>query len=52
MVEFADLPKDQYALLGAAPTQVSLPPGLIDALIAGGKQAVRENASVRALSAN
>ena len=52
MVEFADLPKDQYALLGAAPTQVSLPPKLIDALIAGGQQAVRENASVRALSVN
>jgi hypothetical protein len=36
-------------LLGAAPTRVSLPKTLIDALIAGGKQAVEENASMRAL---
>jgi NTE family protein len=49
MIEFADLPKDQYELLGAAPTRVSLPKTLIDALIAGGKQAVEENASMRAL---
>lgn len=49
-VEFADLPKDRFDLLSRAPTRVSLPPDLIDALIAGGKQAMRENASIRALA--
>jgi NTE family protein len=50
MVAFADLPKEQYELLGSAPTRVSLPASLIDALIAGGRQAVEENASIRALT--
>jgi NTE family protein len=51
MVEFADLPEDQYDRLGRAPTRVSLPKDLIDALIAGGRQAVQENGAIRKMAA-
>jgi predicted acylesterase/phospholipase RssA len=49
-VEFADLPKDQFDVLSRAPTRVSLPPDLIDALIAGGRRAMRENPTLKALA--
>lgn len=50
MIAFADLPADQHARLGAAPTQVSLPADLIDDLIAGGRTAVAANAAALALT--
>ena len=49
MISFADLPADQSKTLGAVETRVSLPTETIDALIAGGKQAVKANAAARAL---
>ncbi len=49
MISFGDLSEEQFKKLGAAPTQVSLPKALIDDLIAGGKQAIAENALVREL---
>ena len=48
MISFADLPADMRDKLGAYTTSVSLPADQIDALIAGGKQAVEENALARA----
>ena len=48
MISFADLPADQREKLGLEPTRVSLPAASIDALIAGGKQAVKQNAAARA----
>jgi hypothetical protein len=50
MVSFADLAQADYEKLGAAPTQVSLPKELVDALIAGGKQAIAINEAVLALT--
>jgi NTE family protein len=50
MVSFADLPQADYEKLGAAPTQVSLPKELVDALIAGGRQAIATNKAVLALT--
>jgi hypothetical protein len=47
MIGFADLPPAQGDTLGAYATDVSLPADEIDALIAGGKQAVEENAAAR-----
>ncbi|HVY03572.1 MAG TPA: patatin-like phospholipase family protein [Caulobacterales bacterium] len=47
MIGFADLPPAQGDRLGAYATDVSLPADEIDALIAGGKQAVEENAAAR-----
>jgi hypothetical protein len=49
MVSFADLPEADYEKLGAAPTQVSLPKDLVDALIAGGRRAIATNGAVKAL---
>ena len=51
MISFADLPRAQYEKLGAAPTQVSLPKEMIDALIAGGREAIAGNAMVSDLKA-
>ena len=48
MISFADLAPDQGNRLGAIETRVSLPADTIDALIAGGKQAVKTNAAARA----
>ena len=50
MISFGDLPLAQYEKLGAAPTQVSLPKELIDALIAGGREVIAKNALVRELT--
>jgi NTE family protein len=50
MVSFDDLPEDEAAKLGATPTRVSLPAQQIDALIAAGRKAVRDNAAVKALT--
>jgi NTE family protein len=49
MVSFADLPQAEFDKLGAAPTQVSLPKELVDALIAGGREAIATNALIREL---
>ncbi len=49
MISFADLPGDQGKRLGAVETRVSLPAETIDALIAGGRQAVKANPAARAL---
>ncbi len=46
MISFADLPRAEYEKLGAAPTQVSLPKEMVDALIAGGREAIDGNAMV------
>jgi predicted acylesterase/phospholipase RssA len=50
MISFADLAPDQYKLLGAAPTAVSLPKELIDAAIAGGRRAIEINPLVKDLT--
>jgi len=50
MISFADLAPDQFAQLSAAPTRVTLPRPLIDALIAGGHDAVTHNAAAQALA--
>ena len=50
MVSFADLPQADYEKFGAVPTQVSLPEELVDALIAGGRQAIATNKAVQALT--
>ncbi|HWA22757.1 MAG TPA: patatin-like phospholipase family protein [Caulobacterales bacterium] len=50
MVSFSDLDPAAAAQLGAAPTKVSLPSGIIDALIAGGRDGVQKNPSVLALT--
>jgi NTE family protein len=50
MISFGDLPAEQFEKLGVAPTQVSLPKELIDALIAGGRQVIATNEAVRALT--
>jgi hypothetical protein len=50
MVSFADLPQPDFEKLGAAPTQVSLPKELVDALITGGRQAIAINEAVQALT--
>ncbi len=50
MISFADLSPEQYKRLGAAATAVSLPKDLIDDLIAGGRQAARENDAIKALT--
>ena len=50
VIAFSDLPEAQYKKLGAAPTQVSLPPELVDDLIAGGRQAIATNALVQELT--
>ncbi|MCE9521281.1 MAG: patatin-like phospholipase family protein [Alphaproteobacteria bacterium] len=49
MISFTDLPAPQGKTLAAVPTRVSLPPGTIDALIEGGKQAVKTNPAAQAL---
>jgi NTE family protein len=49
MISFTDLPDEQSKRLGAVETRVSLPAETIDALIAGGKQAVKANLAARAL---
>ena len=49
MISFADLDAGLGARLAAAPTRVSLPGDLIDALIEGGKAAVKSNSAARAL---
>ncbi|MES1202644.1 MAG: patatin-like phospholipase family protein [Pseudomonadota bacterium] len=50
MVSFSDLDPAATAQLGAAPTRVSLPSNLIDALIAGGRDGVQRNPLVLALT--
>lgn len=50
MVSFSDLDSAATAKLGAAPTKVSLPHDVIDALIAGGRAGVQRNPSVLALT--
>jgi NTE family protein len=50
MISFADLDAAQAARLAAVRTRVSLPREIVDALIAGGKQAVKSNAAARAAS--
>lgn len=50
MISFADLGPEQAKKLGAVETRVSLPAETIDALIAGGKQAVKTNAAARAMA--
>jgi NTE family protein len=50
MISFADLPSDQSKSLGGVETRVSLPAATIDALIAGGKKAVKINAVARSLA--
>ena len=50
-ISFADLEPAQGARLAAAPTQVSLPPALIDDLIAGGRTAVTQNPALKSLTA-
>lgn len=49
-ISFADLSQAQYERLGAADTAVSLPKDLIDDLIEGGREAVKVNAAVEALT--
>jgi len=48
MISFADLDPADYARLSTAPTRVSLPADLVDALIEGGREATRRNAALRA----
>lgn len=50
MISFADLPPSRFAELSAAPTRVTLPKPLIDDLIAGGRDAVTQNAATQALT--
>lgn len=50
MVSFRDLPDDVASRLGAAPTRVSLPPELIDALIAGGRTAAEASPLLKAMA--
>ncbi len=50
MISFADLDAKLGARLAAAPTRVSLPADLIDALIEGGVDAVKANRGARLLS--
>ena len=50
MISFADLDAAQAARLAEVRTRVSLPREIVDALIAGGKQAVKSNAAARAAS--
>lgn len=50
VISFADLDAQAYARLNAAPTAVSLPADLIDALIAGGREAARINPLLRDLA--
>jgi NTE family protein len=50
MISFADLDQRQGSRLASIETRVSLPPEVIDALIAGGRQAVKSNAVARKLS--
>ena len=44
MISFRDLGPAEQAAIGAAPTRVTLPRALTDALIAGGREAVTHNA--------
>jgi NTE family protein len=50
MISFADLPKAQFDELSKIATVVSLPKETVDHLIAGGKQAIAENALVKELA--
>ncbi len=50
MVSFEDLPDDDAKKLGATPTRVSLPADQIDALIAAGRQAVKNNSVLKTLT--
>jgi NTE family protein len=50
MFSFSDLEHETAAQLGAAPTQVSLPRDLIDALISAGRSGVKQNATLLALT--
>lgn len=50
MISFADLDAAQSARLSAMPTRVSLPADSIDALIDGGKQAVKASPAARELT--
>ncbi|MDZ4762843.1 MAG: patatin-like phospholipase family protein [Alphaproteobacteria bacterium] len=50
VISFADLASDQSGRLGSMPTEVSLPSGLLDDLIDGGRRAVTGNAALLALT--
>lgn len=50
VISFADLPDPRFADLGKAATAVSLPKDTIDALIAGGREAIARNTEVKALA--
>ncbi len=50
MISFADLDAARGARLAAVPTRVSLPADTVDALIEGGREAVKTNPAARALS--
>lgn len=50
MISFADLDPAQGGRLAAVKTRVSLPVDIVDALIEGGKQAVKTNAAARTAS--
>ncbi len=50
VIAIADLPPAQYEALIGTPTLVSLPPEIVDALIAGGRAAATGNAALQALS--
>lgn len=50
MISFADLSQAQFDELSQVPTVVSLPKESVDHLIAGGKQAIAENALVKELA--
>jgi NTE family protein len=50
MISFRDLDAESYAQVALLPTRVYLPPADVDALIEGGREAVRVNAAVRAFA--
>lgn len=50
MISFADLSEPRFADLGKAATAVSLPRDQIDKLIAGGQQAIAQNALIKELA--
>lgn len=52
VITFRDMTETQYAALYDTPTDVTLPPATVDALIAGGRSALERNAAVAGLRAN
>ena len=49
MISFADLAPAKAKALAAVPTRVSLPSATIDALIEGGREAVKSNPAAQAM---